>query len=325
MLPYITDQYNNSREPPLFMSKIKFSDRRPFDVCTDRNGLRVNCGVDLGLSNSTSVVTIGDSQAFGWNLPFKDTFTSIVNVSKYHSNISVPRILGAASADPESLETWVGDVGGSKELASVDLKIITINLGNDIDEVYFGRAVESVSSVKKITEWFTLNSYVFLDFLILKNALRGSDWSTPPGANPVLFSLTPDEQLVLASGLANAVKNIAEKPPLAKKTVVLIIPNDYQVDAQQFWKYERFYKSSTQFRSWSKKLPEAISRLDAIAEQLISEFRSQGVIVSYPLDLLKQNKAEKIIDSQSHHYTALGHKIIAKSILNALSDDDDEK
>ncbi|WP_158300811.1 hypothetical protein [Chromobacterium sp. ATCC 53434] len=316
MVPFITDQIGNPRMPPLFQATVVFANGAPFHICTDGDGLRTaQCD---GAARPPQVLTIGDSQAFGWGMPFSATFTS--RLANRLPGTPVAGLMAVAGTEPESLNSWAADYRAKHPGIKLKLKIICLNLGNDLDEMFFTPANITLPRFKAIREWLSVHSVFMLDFTILKSILAGNEMGyLPPGANPVLFTLDQDERRALAEASVAAIKRLNASAPPAEKTVVLILPNDYQVAPSEFLKYRRFYPSAEEFDSWEKRIPESRRRLDQMQQSIATALTQSGLIVAMPEPDLARFDPKTILDRASHHYNALGNQIIADSILKAIN------
>jgi len=319
MLPFVMDEAQGSRMPGHFDSKVKFPGMGPFRVCTDAHGLRVpDCdSVDAG--TSPLVLTVGDSQAFGWGMAFADTFTAHVAHALDSRAEGSARIMAAGAADVESLLPWARDYRSAVPQARTRLNLVVVNLGNDLDEMYFGRSTGSLPMLKAVREWLTVHSYFMLDFTLAKNSLFDvSEWQLPPGANPVVVALRPDEQQQLAVSTASATLRLVHALPPAEQTVVVLLPTDYQIAAGEFAKYRKFYRTQAQFDGWQRRVGDAAAVLDQVEADLRERLAGQGVRIVAPRERLKGLDSTAVFDRSSHHYTPLGHKVLAQAILQEI-------
>ena len=315
VLPFVTDAGLAPRLPPLFRSDVKSSSGGKFEVCTDSQGMRqAACDSSDG---PLHILAAGDSQALGWGFPFSQTFAARVAFELYGST-SHARILAAGGADVESLRPWALTITRRSADSRTHVNLIAVNLGNDLDELYFGRAAGRVHYLKQTFEWLTTNSYFMLDFIRAKAYVLGDDRRVPPGANPVVFALDDDERTELGRATAQATLKLAKALPPTGRTIVLLIPADYQVDSNQFDKYRGFYASSAQFDSWRLRSIEAARRLDRIEETVSSAVTRKGLEVVSVKALLVGQAHQDLFDGRSHQLTAKGHELMAQAVLNVL-------
>jgi hypothetical protein len=331
-IPVISDPDGALRMPAGFDATIQLAGREPFALCTDAQGLRVADCSAATLAADTEVLVVGDSQALGWGFEFGQTFGALVAAElpghraghrADHPAAGV-RLMAAAATDVESLQSWAAEhrQAGSSAHAPAGrmplLNIVSLNLGNDLDEMFFSRSSVTVPRFRAAREWLAVHSTVMADFTIAKNALFNAEWQSPPGANPVLFALDDAERATLAKAAAVAVERLARALPPARDTVVLLLPNDYQVQPREFDKYRRFYPQAAQFESWQRRIPQAVARLDALQAAIAAELQSRGWRVAAPHEALKAVDPLALFDRGSHHYSPLGQRILARSVLEAL-------
>lgn len=314
MLPYIADEAQGSRMPASFDSNVRFLGSPAFRVCTDEYGLRKSsCSTGV---ESTTVLTVGDSQAFGWAMPFEDTFTAHVAKALGEDAEHNARAMAAGGTDVESLLAWAKDYRSQAPLTRPRLNIIVINFGNDFDEMYFGRSTGRVPFMKAVREWLTVHSFFMLDFNLVKNAwFTISDWQLPPGANPVVLTLRPKERERLAIATSDAAVRLVRALPEAQKSVVVLLPTDYQVAKGEFTKYRKFYSTQAQFDGWNKRVDEAAAALNEIEQIIAHRLQSKGLSVVAPRTLLATHDPGALFDRSSHHYTSYGQRVLSQAIL----------
>jgi hypothetical protein len=327
-IPAISDPDGALRMPAGFDATIQLAGRAPFALCTDGQGLRVADCSAATLAADPEVLVVGDSQALGWGFDFGQTFGALVAAELPGHRSGSARLMAAAATDVESLRSWAADYrrdGASVQARAKSpagqlplLNIVSLNLGNDLDEMFFSRSSVTVPRFRAAREWLAVHSTVMADFTIAKNALFNAEWQSPPGANPVLFALDDAERATLAKAAAAAVERLAQALPPARDTVVLLLPNDYQVQPGEFDKYRRFYPQPAQFESWQRRIPQAVARLDALQSAIAAELQAHGVRVAVPHEALKAADPLALFDRGSHHYSPLGQRILARSILEAL-------
>jgi hypothetical protein len=326
-IPAVSDPDGALRMPAGFDATIQLAGREPFALCTDAQGLRVADCSAATLAAETDVLVVGDSQALGWGFDFGQTFGALVAAELPGRRAGGARLMAAAATDVESLQSWASDyrhhghrgqVSGDQQAAAPLLNIVSLNLGNDLDEMFFSRSSVTIPRFRAAREWLAVHSTVMADFTIAKNALFNAEWQSPPGANPVLFALDDAERATLASAAAAAVERLAGALPPARETVVLLLPNDYQVQPGEFDKYRRFYPQAAQFESWQRRIPQAVARLDALESAIATELQARGFRVAVPHEALKAVDPLALFDRGSHHYSPLGQRILARAILEAL-------
>jgi hypothetical protein len=228
------------------------------------------------------------------------------------------RILAAPGADVESLRPWASDLRAHFVDASTEISLIGVNLGNDLDEMYFGRETGHARYSKMAVEWLTTHSYFALDLALLRNWLLGEEWTGPPGANPVLFSLSDPERTEMARATAAAILKLVATLPPSQHTVVIVFPADYQIEPGQFDKYRKFYQSDSQFNTWRLRISEAAHRLDKIEETLSTSLAIAGVQAVSVKGVLTGQDLGALLDAASHHLTSRGYEMVARAVAQAV-------
>ena len=318
MLPYVPDEALGPRMPGGFESKVAFSGQ-PFSVCTDRFGLRrASCDAPL---DAPPVLTVGDSQAFGWAMDFGQTFTAQVARRLGEAGNNAAGAMAAGGADVESLLRWAQDFRRSAGAAPEGrLNIVMVNLGNDLDEMYYGRSRGEMPYLRAARDWLTVHSFFMLDFGLLKTRLApSSQWQFPPGANPVVLTLSPKEREHLASATAQAALRLLRALPPARQSVVVLLPNDYQVARSEFTKYQSYYPSQDQYQGWLRRVDASAAGLDAIEQGVAAELRAAGAAVVVPRQALAQHDPVKVFDRKSHHLSVEGQQVLAAAIVAEVS------
>jgi hypothetical protein len=319
MIPFVTDELRGVRMPAFFDSQVKFAGRPPFRVCTDAYGLRMLACNENPMAVPSGVLVVGDSQAFGWALEMNTTFAARVADGLTTTGPVTLRAMASGGSDIESQIAWARDYTKSSPPHDCFLNIITLNLGNDLDEMYFGRLSGSVPNVKRLSEWLAVNSFFMLDFNLARQAIfKKSELQLPPGANPVLFALDNGEREQLASAAATAVQLLANALPPAQKTAVVVLPADYQVAPSEFDKYRTFYGSRALFEQWKSKVSVAATRLNEQEDLIATQLVAMGFIVIAPRKILATFDPAEVFDRSSHHLTAVGQEVLARAILDRV-------
>lgn len=317
MLPNVTDASGASLMPGGLDIVVSFSGGGTFEFCSDRDGLRIACGVPVS-PPLPRVLAVGDSQTLGWGLNHEQAYGTLVGKAIGFS-ASQTRAMAVASSDVETMLPWARDYQNGAH-SRPELKLIAINLGNDLDEMFFSRSSSHLPRFKRASEWLAIHSYFVLDFQVVKEALAPSRPLFPPGTNPVLFSLDGAERMELVQAIVASVDKITKALPVSAHTVIVLIPSDYQVAAAEFTKYEKFYPSSAQYVRWAERVAPAAAMLDEIEQGLGIRLRSHGFLVSTPRTALQAHPPVEVFDRSSHHLTALGHRIVADSIVETLQE-----
>ena len=312
---YITDEYGAPRMPGNLDMKIKLPGSELHRLCTDNLGVRMlEC--EPATSLDYKMLVIGDSQAFGWGMHVTSTLAAKL-AEQYGYKPDEVGIVAVAAADTESLYAWAQKVQQTHN-ESIDTVLLYLNLGNDLDEMYFGRMVAKVQKYRSISQWLGVNSYFFLDFIIIKRAVFGEPWSVPPGTNPILFTLSDSERIRYADAVAQSGKDILDLWPDAARRAVLIIPNDYQVDTGEFDKYRKFYPSEVPFKQWQSKLNQAAELLNQYEFLVSTYLKKHGLISISASKTLAQYTSESSFDRASHHLTEKANNQVAQQVFKEI-------
>lgn len=315
MLPNVTDASGASRMPGGLDIRVSFPGGGIFSFCSDRDGLRIACD-PAALPLPPRIIAIGDSQTLGWGLNHEQAYGTLVGKA-IGIAAGQTRAIAVAASDVETLRPWAREFKDASH-ASLDLKLIAINLGNDLDEMFFSRSSSQFPRFKRTSEWLAIHSYFALDFQIVKEALAASRPLFPPGTNPILFALDSAERAELVQAVVASVNKTANALPASTHTMIVLIPSDYQVAAAEFAKYEKFYPSSAQYARWAEQVAPAAAMLNEIEHELGTQLQSRGFLVSVPRSKLQAHPPLEVFDRGSHHLTALGHQIVAESIVGSL-------
>jgi hypothetical protein len=310
-IPYITDSYGAPRMPTDIDFTIRLPNRDPHRLCTDSLGIRrIDCDTSYG---QYKMLVIGDSQALGWGMDGQNSLAAKLGELSKIDKKSIG-IQAVAGADVESLAPWTQEV--ALRNPGVEQVLLYINLGNDLDEMYLGRTSSKVALFPHISQWFGLNSFAYLDFTLIKQAIFGGTWVIPPDSNPVLFLLNHEESKVYAREISKAAEHLFNQWPRDIERTVVLVPNDYQVFKSEFDKYKPFYHSEAQFYEWRSKLEGATQMLNRY-EGLLGTYLSQRSIqVVKARRSLKTLKPEIAFDRSSHHLTPTANEIVAKQIFS---------
>ncbi len=315
MIPHIKDQTGEVRLAPNLDISVKLPSRSKARYVTDSRGARVR-DVAQRTREGPEVLFIGDSQILGWGIDFDHTIPSKVAQSITGKGQNAA-ILAAPAADPETIALSIRDYVRSSN-AKRQLTVISLNLGNDLDELYLGRSTVTYGSFRGLVQWLSINSFLFLDIMLARIYLFGEPQTIPPGTNPCLFSLDEEERSLLAAQVAHKLEERLQELQPSDVTAILILPNDYQVDPLQLQKYKIAYADQASFQVWERHLPESIARLNKIQEEIVKRLQEKGYRVIDTLPMLKAHAADSIFDAQSHHLTALGHDVVSTGVIAEL-------
>jgi len=284
------------------------------EYVTDDQGARILNAEVRSHSRSGEIFVVGDSQPLGWGMDFESTFASQI-ASAVLSDPAKARILGSPGTDVEheafAITKYAEQCDGRLKAA-----ILTLNLGNDLDEMFVGRQTLGLESSNNLTFWLNMNSFLYMDINLLKSRIFSADPRPTPGINTVLYALLPDEQEVLADQAVKASMECIKHMPPSEKVIVLVIPNDYQVDPTQIDKYRIFYKSDRDFQQWKSRIEEFVGTMNLIEGRIVAGLRAQGVsLVSFSELAKSSQSSDGIFDSYSHHLTPKGHQLVSTALI----------
>jgi hypothetical protein len=286
----------------------------PNRYVTDGGGARVADRAHAATPPRDEVLVVGDSQALGYMVEFGDTFASRVAAALVHDRAAA-RMLAAPASHPESFAAAIRRYG-AMGLPRQRLVILTLNLGNDLDELFaephhFVR--ERPGALKR---WLMSHSFVYMDALLASIRLSVSD-KTPAGLNPILYLLDADERVTLARAAVDAVDRLAPMIP-SRQSLILILPQDFQVDPAQFEKYRRYYASGQDFARWHAEIATFSQMLDSLEGYVSAQLERRGHRVLRVSELLRGRPAQPLFADTSHHLTAAAHALIADAVVAAM-------
>jgi len=299
-----------------FMVKLAGHPRARY--ITDDLGARVFAASFRDANCQGGVLAVGDSQALGWGIDFEDTFASRI-AQVLLKDPGKARILAAPATDPEHnlhlLDRYRRVCRGTEKLT-----ILTLNLGNDLDEMYLGRWESLPQASGRIASWLTMHSLLYVDATILKRNLEGSKEDLVPGVNSIMYALNPDEQNFLADRTAEVMLELVRHAGPSDSVVILVIPQDYQVDIKQMDKYKNFYDSEQEFNSWKAKIPEYSNRMNEIEQYISKRLVSGGaVVINFSAIARESGTPDELFDRSSHHLTPKAYQLVADKILASIS------
>jgi len=279
---------------------------------TDHGGARI-ANTRAARPSARGLLVMGDSQALGYQIRFDQTFAARVARGLSLRDLDV-RILAAPGVDLETSLAASREYGADK-LRGQRLAIVVVNLGNDLDELYFSTNVEARSAAR---EWLMQHSYLAM-LAEMINHRSFVQASVVPGVPKVLYALLPHERVFLASEAAAIVEDHTKSLHGFEDVVVVTIPTDLQVAATEFDKYERYFRSAADFAQWRSKAHVMAAQMNAMDDYMVHTLRSAGVRAVSFRDALPAERAAKVFERTSHHLTEYGHELLATSVLQALS------
>ncbi len=315
MIPYRTGADGASRMGVLLDTAVTLQGYGRLRYVTDDVGARVASVERRATERQGATLVVGDSQSLGWGQPFEATFASHL-AQGLTGDATDAVILASAANDPEASLGWVAEYA-QRHPVRHGLALVALNLGNDLDEMYLGR--RDVRTRSPITEWLSSRSFLFLDMALLRQRAFGETQSMPPGTNPTVFALQPEELRVLVDETAQVLRRSLQALPPAERKAVLIVPNDYQIDLSEMKKYRAAYPDPAVFQGWLDRAPEAAQRLDAVSRHVAERLRQQGILVVESAGALRQAATQaRMFDDYSHHLTREGHVVVAATVRRAL-------
>lgn len=317
-IPHITDSYNTPRMPSDIDYQVQLPQRDVHRICTDELGIRhIDCSSEDDVRAAYKMLIIGDSQALGWGMEARDTLAAKL-AELYQFEPSEVGIAAVAGADVESLYSWAKDIS-LVHSESLEKVVLYVNEGNDLDEMYLGRTSGKVANFQGLSQWLGVNSFLYLDFILIKQALFGGVWSMAPGTNPVLFMLNDKESKVYAKAIADSCERLLNLWPDRVSKTVLLVPNDYQVFHSEFDKYNHFYPSEELFLQWRAKVREGGEILNRYQRRLTRFLDDKGIPNVKASLSISQLTAEEVFDRSSHHLTPLANEVIAKQFYQKIN------
>jgi hypothetical protein len=315
LLPYAFAQHAALLPPRLDM-RASFNWLPPNRYMTDAHSARIGNPGIAGQPPYGGVFAIGDSQMLGYMLDFHDTFASLV-ARRICGSADNARLLAAPADHPGSYEAMLEQYSRFGVLKP-RLLIIGLNLGNDLDELYSEGLSDSSSDTSALQFWLLRHSYAYMDWVLIDNHVLRSP-PTPPGVNPIVYMLTPDERIELARQAVDELDRIARSPHIAaQKTMIVITPADYQVDPREFEKYRQFYPTDGGYVKWERNVPAFAAMMNTIETFIANELTRRGyTVVRLSRVVAERPHAQRVFDSWSHHLTAYGHRLLANAVIDS--------
>ena len=294
--------------------RVRLPDHPVARYVTDDLGARVMDPEARAEAAAGGVLVAGDSQALGWGMDFDYSFASRV-ADMVTGDPRRAAVLGSAATDPELYLDWVRAYT-ARHPEPLQLAVLTLNLGNDLDEMFTGRGGQFTAS--PLAEWFAAHSFLFLDALVVSTRLASNE-VIPPDANPILHALPIEPMHTFDVAVARVMAECSQALPPTKQVVVLLVPNDYQVDPREIDKYQPTYRNPELFQQVKKRVPESRARLDWVAADLSAALRIEALRVVDPTAALRAHgPSPALFDRHSHHLTIEGQQVVAQVLADAL-------
>jgi hypothetical protein len=285
------------------------SERARIAYVTDREGARRASQAQARLPCEHCVMTIGDSQAFGYGLAYESTFTAI-----YAARTRRQSTIVAASADDPDYERLAAAQYVAATHVTPESVFVVINFGNDLDELFLGRRTIDTRGAGA-SSWLPEHSFVYADLALAGRILMRKLVHTsllPPGTNPVVYALTPSDFPVVEAELARDTVEIVRETH-ARTAVAILIPPDYAVSASEFTKYKSYY-TAAEYALWRSRLPHMTAVMTSVEDGLARQLVARGVRVLDTRNILASIAPERAFDRFSHHLTPLANRLIANEL-----------
>lgn len=293
---------------------VQFADDYPVRYATDENGFRIS-EQETGAKRSPKVFVAGDSQVLGYGFAFSQTFAAIVADSMY-GGADRAAILGPPGMDPEILQYAIG-ADKQAALADTPLAIVSLNLGNDLDEIFTGGSWYRGIDQPQVQGWLLRNSVAYMTY-VQRSYAKALDRTLVPGVNRIFYITSPEERVLLARETADLLISAA-KSIAARRVIVLIVPQDIQAFPRDFGKYRRYYADADEFARWEARIPDISSGLRVLEAYIASRMEDAGLSVVRVSGLLPANGNPALYFSRtSHHLTPVTHRLIAKELLSRM-------
>lgn len=304
--------------PANFDAEVAFPGRAGNHYTTDGAGARISAAAPAEPLPGETVFVVGDSQALGYMVEFEQTFGARI-AQALTGNPAAARLLAAPATHPDAflpaIRHYLKRFPGRQRVA-----IVTLNLGNDLDEAYaevFGGERHDPS---RIEAFMLQHSFAYMDLVTVQTyAVRGEDDAL--GLNLILPLLSPDERVVLAREVADrTIEALAAVE--AKRKLVVIVPPDYQLDVAQFAKYAVYYEDQKAFDEIKAAVPRYAKMMQVLESFMVRYLMQRDIpVVTFSSLVAGQSLQAGWIDDRSHHLLAPAHAMLADAVLDILADD----
>jgi hypothetical protein len=314
LLPYYFEA-GAPRLPGNCNIRVSFYGAPTNQFVTDAGGARIADAPSSMTSLKTGVFVIGDSQALGYTVEFKQTFASLV-AAQLTGDPANARILAAPAVTPEAFHSMLNNYEGGR-IPQQKLFIAVVNLGNDLDEIYAEGLNPSPVRTSSQERFLLQHSFTYMDWVLLRSN-RSTNPNEPAGVNPILYMLAPDERIVLAREVVDNLDSFLKTAAAnADNRIVVIVPSDFQVNRREFLKYRKYYRSNSYFASWNDRIPVFAQMMNSVENYMADRLKNQGYTV-VQFSQLKGIHDSEVFDDSSHHLNANGHRLLAAGITQAL-------
>ncbi|MDH4187211.1 MAG: hypothetical protein OEV08_09445, partial [Nitrospira sp.] len=191
--------------------------------------------------------------------------------------------------------------------------IITLNLGNDLDEMYLGGAWYRGTSEHISRKWMIQHSAAFM-WLIKWQYERGLTRNMIPGVNAILRLLGPQERVILAREAVGCITRIRDAVG-STPTIVVVLPQDLQLFPDDFRKYAQYFDDPSKFEEWWGKRQQLAQQMQTLEDYLVALLRGRDFkVVTLAEALPADATASQVFNRFSHHLTPQAHAWLAKAI-----------
>lgn len=319
ILPFYTDESGVPRLLPGVEQTVDFGSWGRHKYVTDSRGGRIADASFRGLDLNGGIHVVGDSQALGYGLPFESTFAALT-AARIGNGVPV-RILAAPSTDME-LQTIGYCTDVPHLMGAPRLEILTLNMGNDLDEIYAGGRFQRGAASPQWKTFLMRHSRLYMRLQMIRS--RQAVRSLPvPGVNLILFSLSSSERVVLAQAVIERIEEAVRCSPDASRLLVVLLPSDFQVDPEQLSKYRSFATSPETFDGWYERRHELAEMMNVLETLMMKRLLASGIDTVSFRDVARNSglSSTVLFDDQSHHLTARGNALLADAIAGRLSPD----
>ena len=311
LVPFCVEQ-GSPALPPTSDFCAAFRGHPPTRYVTDRVGARIASPKLRRKPFEDGVLVVGDSQILGYGFPFEKTFASLL-ATDLLGDQDKARILASPGIDPENAEFVIRRYAQTHSHRHRAI-ICVLNIGNDLDEIYFRGQTEHGLTWGPVTTWLGINSYLYMDWMIVD-----TQYITPPkhpaGVPRISYGLHPDERVVLADAVVNQVLENRELLPPSDHYAVVLIPAEVQVSKTQFATNARYYRSHKEFERWSKRTFALATMMSALETYMAKRLKAAGVHVLIGSEIFRQaGSVDRIFGEDSHHLSPYAHRLLADAL-----------
>jgi|GEM_PF-1552746 len=290
---------------------------------TDAYGARV---ASRGKQNPASIQTgdifvLGDSQALGYLMPFDQTFGSQL-AKRVLGDAARVRILAAPGMDPVSELAALRGYQSAVNLRRPRLAVMVLNLGNDLDELFFAGLGGGERDTSSSTRWLMMHSRLFAEWISIHTIYFSRDGWT--GVNPILYNLDAAERVFLARQAIGVLEQQAadlHRAHLngAEHVAFVIVPAPFQVDSRLFERYRKNFASNQVFEEWNSRIDDFAGMMDALDRFIARQLCKDGFDCVQVSELARNDgPGAKWFVQDTDHLTAYGHEKVADALARLV-------